>query len=219
MWPLPTIKMDRKLFEELAADPEFTEGELGPSSGGHCAEHTPVEFYGEEKPSDFVEEAFKGAAFNAVREHFDAGRSVPTRIDGKLKWVSKREWLCEQFKRELPALYAIYAEQERQLSKWGQQDHPDLSDAAAFNKPDRVAEILGIPHAQYARARCEGDFNARMGNWAVILIEEVAEAIEQAALGNEQALQEELVQVGAVCASWAQAIGRRKGGVRLGGGN
>jgi hypothetical protein len=47
-------------------------------------------------------------------------------------------------------------------------------------------------------------------SWALILLEEVSEAVE--AIGDVTALRAELVQVGAVACAWVEAIDRRQGG-------
>lgn len=49
-------------------------------------------------------------------------------------------------------------------------------------------------------------------SWALILLEEVSEAVE--AIGDVTALRAELVQVGAVACAWVEAIDRRQGGDR-----
>ncbi len=117
----------------------------------------------------------------------------------------------------------IVEEMWRQHQKWGEQNHPDLDPNPTKledpNYPDDIddreiqvlhARELEIPTAYGARYNCERAVANKTLNWGVILIEEVAEAIEQGALKNEAELKKELVQCAAVCSSWIQSINRRK---------
>lgn len=95
-----------------------------------------------------------------------------------------------------------------QIKKWGEQDHPDLA-PVLYNR-QAVAHRLGIPTATRAKDLCEEDKRQGVTNWGSILVEEVAEAIEAAALGDTAALEKELIQVAAVCVAQIEAIRRRK---------
>ncbi len=88
-----------------------------------------------------------------------------------------------------------------QDKKWGEQNHPDFTPGFA-----------GIPCAAGARRSCEVKASDGSISWADILIEELAEALDEAKVGNVEALREELIQVAAVAVSWAEAIDRRKAG-------
>lgn len=90
---------------------------------------------------------------------------------------------------------AVLAEQERQITLWGEQSHPDGT------SPDNQHI------ADAARDSCEAAFNSGRGTWFDILLEEVMEASAEA---DEDALITELVQVSAVAQSWAAAIRRRQ---------
>lgn len=94
----------------------------------------------------------------------------------------------------------IGIERNRQDSKWGVQDHPD----GAFLSAGAMSAIR-----EAAQMSCALDVKFSTVNWVNILDEEVAEAFEQAALKNDEALREELVQVAAVAVAWIECIDRR----------
>lgn len=107
----------------------------------------------------------------------------------------------------------IADERQRQDEKWGQQDHPDV-DPVLTGRPGgctplRMAQEYEIPTA--TRAKQLVDFAARKGeqSFAGILIEEVAEAVEAATLGDTENTVTELIQCAAVIQQWIEAIGRR----------
>lgn len=111
-------------------------------------------------------------------------------------------------------LSMVRAERIRQESKWGNQDHRDanpvLLDRESGVTARRLAEELEICTATRAKYLCETAFERGEGSWSVLLVEEVAEAIE--AIGDDDDLFEELVQVAAVAVAWGEAIqGRTKG--------
>lgn len=101
-------------------------------------------------------------------------------------------------------------ERGRQDEKWGPQNHPDLAEVFKGETPDQVASGYFIPTAGFAKCMCESDFDQGYPNWAAVLIEELAESIEQAALGDTKELRKELIQVAAVAVAWVEAIDRRK---------
>ena len=106
----------------------------------------------------------------------------------------------------------VVAERKRQNRKWGQQDHrdadPDLLDRPGGATPARLADELEIPTAGRAKYLCNEAARTGRPSWSVILIEEVAEAVE--AIGDDVALRDELVQVAAVAVAWIEAIDRRR---------
>ncbi|QFG08907.1 hypothetical protein PBI_MALAGASYROSE_59 [Mycobacterium phage MalagasyRose] len=94
------------------------------------------------------------------------------------------------------ALALVADERHKQDEKWGEQSHPDAD-----------------PNANYpigAAGHCKTVTNMRAESgvvtWADILIEEVAEAIDEARAGNRQALRDELVQVAAVAVQWIEKL-------------
>jgi hypothetical protein len=60
-----------------------------------------------------------------------------------------------------------------------------------------------------ARHACQEAFAEGRGTWAHILVEEVAEALEEATTGPSSRLREELLQVACVAVSWVDAIDER----------
>ncbi len=92
----------------------------------------------------------------------------------------------------------IVAERVRQEDRWGESNHPDT-----------------YPHFHYWMAPAERfkeitDGRARAGvcSYTDVLLEEVAEAIDEARAGNKRALREELIQVAAVAVKWVEKIDR-----------
>lgn len=114
----------------------------------------------------------------------------------------------------LPVLSEVIEERGRQDTKWGEQNHPDVDQILMTRPggctPQRMAEEYEIPNA--GRAKVHTDLRARQGQvtWAHIAVEELAEAVEAAALGDEDTVRTEVVQLAAVCVQWAQAIDRRR---------
>lgn len=101
----------------------------------------------------------------------------------------------------LSTLAEVAEERARQEAMWGEQNHPDAV-------PGKAPLIMS---AATTRAYCDLRHKRGEGSWLDILVEEVAEAAEEAASGNVSALREELVQVAAVAVAWVQAIDRRPG--------
>lgn len=108
-------------------------------------------------------------------------------------------------------LQEVLAERERQDAKWGEQNHPNLSPEVAREIPEDTARDMGVPSAHTARQRVENLARRGQLGYADIALEEFAEAIEAAALEDEQALRNELVQTAAVLVAWVEAIDRRGG--------
>lgn len=105
-------------------------------------------------------------------------------------------------------LAEVAAERARQDAKWGEQNHPDLPPHPFADDLACRAAFTGAITAKDAKFRCQKAAEEGNANWAAILAEEVAEAIE--AIGDDAALRTELIQVAAVCVQWAQAIDRRQ---------
>lgn len=108
----------------------------------------------------------------------------------------------------------VLDERIRQDAKWGEQNHPDV-DPVLMGRPggcapQRMAQEYEIPTAPRAKQLC--DIAARRGeqSWGSILVEEVAELIEAATLGDSVATREEAIQVAAVAQQWVEAIDRRE---------
>lgn len=95
----------------------------------------------------------------------------------------------------------VLAERARQRAKWGDQRHPLVY---PFLREwgwstDDVAHAYSMPTAPDAKASCQLAARDGQCTWMHIFVEEVAEAVEKAALGDLDGLCRELVQVEAVC--------------------
>ena len=86
------------------------------------------------------------------------------------------------------------AERGRQLTKWGDQHHPDGTNP------------LNRDYANDCKARCARAAAEHRVTWSHILVEEVAEALAET---DWPLLRVELVQVMAVCAAWISDGERR----------
>lgn len=106
---------------------------------------------------------------------------------------------------------ALEAERARQDKKWGEQNHPDLSVTLNGFSAESVFLAMGVPSAKKAKARVDALAALRLLGYADIALEEFAEAIEAAALGDTAALRTELVQTAAVLVAWIETIDRRNG--------
>lgn len=104
----------------------------------------------------------------------------------------------------------LAAERGRQHEKWGQQDHPDLPPGLAGKDRVSVFRYLGIEMPELLKATVDGHADLGESGWALIALEELAEAVEAAWLGDEDALRTELVQAAAVLVQWVEAIDRRR---------
>lgn len=132
-------------------------------------------------------------------------KAEPTREAQRLA-----DMVFEKAQRHTPVLDDVQEERLRQDAKWGEQNHPDLSSSAKGLAPEVVLDAWGIlTPASYRRAY-EMEVEDGETNWATILLEEAAEVVEQAALGDRTRTREELVQLAAVCVAWIEAIDRRK---------
>ncbi|MET8847981.1 hypothetical protein [Amycolatopsis sp. NPDC004625] len=100
-------------------------------------------------------------------------------------------------------LARIAAERGRQDALWGEQNHPDGTGphAELTGLLRRAADAAHTARFTTEIARAEGRLT-----WLHILREEVYEAFADA---DPAALTEELIQVAATAACWAEAIDRR----------
>ncbi|MCX4994284.1 hypothetical protein [Streptomyces longwoodensis] len=102
---------------------------------------------------------------------------------------------------------AVDAERQRQLAKFGEQHHPDLSGDATSQCDARE---MFDQWAQNYRAINAGTFDPgdqdRCLDWTGILLEEVYEALAESDVAR---LRAELVQVAAVCAAWITDLDSR----------
>lgn len=109
------------------------------------------------------------------------------------------------------ALGAVADERVRQHIQWGQQDHPDIPPGLYGAARSDVFDYLGLELPEHYQADVDGHAATGESSWAPILLEEVAEAIEAAWLGDPTALRTELVQAAAVLVQWIEAVDRRPG--------
>lgn len=107
----------------------------------------------------------------------------------------------EHWEQQLSISGEIIAERDLQDARFGVQNHVDAIACSA-----NVMQVV----RECAQANCEADVALGTVNWVNILDEEIAEAFEQAALGDQARLREELVQVAAVAVAWIECIDRRK---------
>lgn len=99
----------------------------------------------------------------------------------------------------------VHAERNKQDLKWGVQNHPSVPNVARKN-PNA---FIGIPSADYLKARCDLAHAMDKDSWALILAEEFAEAIEACGEGHTTAdLRAELIQVAAVACAWVECLDR-----------
>lgn len=111
----------------------------------------------------------------------------------------------------IPDILAEVAEERaRQDAKWGEQNHPNVCPILAVAAgPERFAEEYEIPTADRAKFICDSAFKAGRPAWAPVAVEELAEAVEQFALGNVKEGRAELVQAAAVLVAWIECIDRK----------
>lgn len=103
----------------------------------------------------------------------------------------------------------IWDERLRQELKFGQQNPPvdPIRWHVGTLKP---RTDYGICSADELRIRCNSRAAAGVVSYADILLEEVAEAMDEAALDDTDALRKELIQVAAVAVAWVECIDRRR---------
>lgn len=114
-------------------------------------------------------------------------------------------------------------ERARQLKKWGDQIHPDIDPrdidivtqqhyAYKTGVMKGVNDEREMPSRTVGRcSRCPAEGDHKHTAWDFILLEEVYEALTEAAAGDLEKLEEELIQSAAVIAAWVYDIRRRKG--------
>lgn len=108
--------------------------------------------------------------------------------------------------KRIHILEEVKQEQERQVKKWGIQNHPDYTVLGLL--PPSLPVMMNAT-ADNAKYICDVKFKNGKVSWNDIFVEEALEASEEAKLGNTAALREELIQVAAVACSWVDAIDRR----------
>lgn len=95
-----------------------------------------------------------------------------------------------------PSVEDVVSAVDAQYRKWGVQDHPDTGVAGSQYLIASQDTLKGLYD------KCGADVD-----WTTILLEEVAEAIEET---DEEAKITELAQVAAVAIAWMDQIARRR---------
>lgn len=95
-------------------------------------------------------------------------------------------------------LNEVYFERVKQEERWGEQNHPDVVSGMVYwiSPGDHFKEIT---EDRASRGRC---------SYTDILLEEVAEAIDEARAGDKEKLRVELIQVAAVATKWIEKLDR-----------
>lgn len=101
----------------------------------------------------------------------------------------------------------IFAERERQNSKWGEQNHPSVDPDIAEAGKHALCGALGIPTEDGAKFLCVTADDNKCLTWAHIAVEELSEAV---CATNDEERRKELVQLAAVVAAWIENIDRNK---------
>ena len=101
---------------------------------------------------------------------------------------------------EAQALADVSHERRMQDAKWGPIDEKMLT------IPNGTGRSVQIVEAEIAKSLCETAFREGRGSFALILLEEVAEAMAES---DEAKLRAELTQVAAVAVKWIEVLGRR----------
>ncbi|WP_329913026.1 hypothetical protein [Stenotrophomonas sp. SMYL82] len=106
-------------------------------------------------------------------------------------------------------LAEVAQERARQEAKWGQQNHVDWTPtSAATDLAGAWPAGVGDHFKFITDYKAKGVEGHRLGYFD-ILMEEVAEAHDEARDGNTKATRAELVQVAAVAVAWIECIDRR----------
>lgn len=117
----------------------------------------------------------------------------------ELDFSGKTVTIAEELELTDEILKEFRSERIRQILKWGHQNHPDFPAGRDLEnaKIDRDEVIRDVDEA----------FKNGQGNWWYILSEEAFEAF---AVENNEELEEELIQVGAVVVAWIQNLRERR---------
>jgi hypothetical protein len=113
-------------------------------------------------------------------------------------------------------LIDVHAERVTQTAKWGRQDHLDLTPGSCKD-PATLADVARdhlMPPADHVQQMVDRLADEGRLSWALIALEELAEALEAAALldgtsRSVEMLRCEVVQLAAVAVAWVEAIDRR----------
>ena len=116
----------------------------------------------------------------------------PAPVRGDSSW-DRLAGLVTQMTGRLEVLDEVAAERRRQDELWGEQNHVNGTGPAWSHRTLNPNLLKAL-------------WDARIHTWAVILAEEVAEALDEI---DDEPLREELIQVAAVAVAWVEAIDRK----------
>lgn len=106
----------------------------------------------------------------------------------------------------MSVLDEVYDEMQKQINKWGVQDHK------SYTMYDVISQLGGVNMSNDIcyQSKFLTDVKAAMGSvsYLDIFLEEVMEAREEAINGDLEKLQIELIQCAAVALSWIECIRR-----------
>lgn len=108
-----------------------------------------------------------------------------------------------------PVIYEIAEERQRQDNKWGEQNHVNWTPTKATAALNNVWPLGVAAHFRWITDFKAAGHERHTLSYFDILMEEVAEAHDEAMQGDVAALREELIQVAAVAVAWVEAIDRR----------
>lgn len=100
-------------------------------------------------------------------------------------------------------LYEIFCERQRQVAKWGEQNHPSIDRSAGSPTQAERDHAMRLAREECDRAAAEGRVT-----WEHIAKEEFKEAL---ATMTTSELRAELVQTTAVLVAWIECIDRNAG--------
>lgn len=129
-------------------------------------------------------------------DEFDTQTGAHRDIDFDAEREAARTRL-RKLNRRRDVLEAFNHERERQLTKWGEQHHPN-----------RTGLANDASLRETYREHCDALAAAGRVGWRDILLEEVYEAFAET---DDRALEVELIQAGAVITAWVEDIRARRG--------
>ena len=100
----------------------------------------------------------------------------------------------------------ILAERQRQIEKFGIQDHPILDPTLIGRSPDRMCDEYDLPTEGRAKQLTDSRTSRGELTYMHVLVEEVAEAAS--CDSNVEALRKELIQIATVTLAMIESLDR-----------